>query len=139
MARVLHIEDDPKSRAGRRTVALPSILERSNFRHRVWLPATRAVGMAGLRFHDLRHTAGTLAARTGATTKELMARLGHASPRAALIYQHAADDRDHRIAEALDQMATEAGLDPAVPSMNRDRPPCSGTDLARRPGESFAD
>jgi len=32
---------------------------------------------------ELRHTAGTLAARTGATTKELMARLGHASPQAA--------------------------------------------------------
>jgi hypothetical protein len=35
----------------------------------------------------------TLAAYTGATTKELMARLGHASPRAAMIYQHAAADR----------------------------------------------
>ncbi|MEO7837534.1 MAG: tyrosine-type recombinase/integrase [Acidimicrobiales bacterium] len=106
------IEDDPKSRAGRRTVALPAVLvaelerhravfgcgaapdgyvfesaegtplERSNFRQRVWLPATRSVGLDGLRFHNLRQTAGTLAARTGATTKELMARLGHASPRA---------------------------------------------------------
>ena len=75
-------------------------LERSNFRQRVWLPAAKAAGLDGMRFHDLRHTAGTLAARTGATTKELMARLGHASPQASMIYQHAADDRDRRIAEA---------------------------------------
>ena len=39
----------------------------------------------GVRFHDLRHTGNTLAATTGASTRELMARMGHASPRAALI------------------------------------------------------
>jgi hypothetical protein len=43
-----------------------------------------------------------LAAATGATTQELMRRLGHTSPAAALLYQHAADDRDGHIARALD-------------------------------------
>ena len=43
----------------------------------------------------------TLAATTGASLKELMARMGHASTRAALIYQHASQDRDKVIAEAL--------------------------------------
>jgi hypothetical protein len=38
----------------------------------------------------------------GITTKELMARIGHASPRAALIYQHATERRDRKIAEYLD-------------------------------------
>lgn len=85
-------------------------VDANNFRHRVWNPATRGCGMVGLRFHDLRHTAGTLAARTGATTKELMVRLGHASPAAAMIYQHAAADRDRNIADALDHMIEEAGL-----------------------------
>ena len=33
-----------------------------------------------------------------------MRRLGHASPAAALLYQHAADDRDADIARALDAM-----------------------------------
>ncbi len=158
------IEDDPKSRAGRRTVALPAVLvaelerhrkvhgvalggyiftseegttlERSNFRQRVWLPAAKAAGLAGLRFHDLRHTAGTLAARTGATTKELMARLGHASPQASMMYQHAADDRDRRIAEGLDAMAEEAGLRPPETGEHHQSPARSGTDLARRtPGK----
>jgi integrase len=72
------------------------------------LPATEKAGVSGLRFHDLRHTAGTLAARTGATTKELMARLGHASANAALIYQHASSDRDRTIADGLASMYLEA-------------------------------
>lgn len=135
------IEGDPKSAAGKRTVALPGPvveelaahitrfvgreatsfvftsetglpLERSNFRFRVWDPATKAVGVEGLRFHDLRHTAGTLAAQTGATTKELMARLGHGSPRAAMIYQHATRERDRRIADRLaDMIDRDHGVD----------------------------
>jgi integrase len=56
---------------------------------REWTRARRAVGLEQLHFHDLRHVAGTMAAATGASTKELMHRLGHASPRAALRYQHA--------------------------------------------------
>jgi hypothetical protein len=46
--------------------------------------------------------------RTGATTKELMARMGHASSQAAMIYQHAAADRDRCIAEGLATMLREA-------------------------------
>jgi len=66
--------------------------------------------LEGLRFHDLRHTAGTLSAQTGATTKEIMARLGHASARAAMVYQHATEDRDRLIAERLTAMTQQAGL-----------------------------
>jgi integrase len=69
--------------------------------YKAWHRARRAVGMQGLRFHDLRHTGNTLAAATGASTKELMARMGHASTRAALIYQHAVHERDVAIAGAL--------------------------------------
>jgi integrase len=134
------IENEPKSEAGKRTVALPEPLvdelrehlsrfvdkgvdayvftstdgepiERNNFRKRVWLPATRATRMRGLRFHDLRHTAGTLAARTGATTKELMKRLGHSSANAALIYQHASAERDRSIADGLSDMFRDARME----------------------------
>jgi hypothetical protein len=54
-----------------------------------------------MHFHDLRHTGNTLAAAAGASTKELMARMGHASARAALIYQHAVRERAVAIAGAL--------------------------------------
>ena len=53
--------------------------------------------------HDLRHHASTSMARIpGVTTKELMARIGHASPRAALIYQHATEERDRAVADVLE-------------------------------------
>jgi hypothetical protein len=41
--------------------------------------------------------------------KELMARIGHSSARAALIYQHATAERDHAIASYLDDVARAAG------------------------------
>jgi hypothetical protein len=81
-------------------------LRRSNFL-RVWHTARSKAGVPGLHFHDLRHLGGTLAAATGATLKELMARLGHSSTRAALMYQHATTDRDQAIANALGSLVRE--------------------------------
>ncbi len=55
-----------------------------------------------MHFHDLRHTGNTLAATGGATTRELMHRMGHSSVRAALIYQHLVNGRDQAIADQVD-------------------------------------
>lgn len=73
-----------------------------------WTRARRALGLEGVRLHDLRHVAGTMAAATGASTKELMYRLGHASPRAALRYQHATGKRDEAIADGIDRILDAA-------------------------------
>ena len=66
--------------------------------------AREAAGRPDLRLHDLRHTGAVLAAQTGATIAELMARLGHSTPAAAMRYQHAAEDRDREIAAKLSMM-----------------------------------
>jgi len=124
----------PKTEAGRRTIAIPphvlpdlkahlgtnvadapdslvfdspegAPLRRSNFNRRIWRPACIAVGLDDFHFHDLRHSGNTLAASTGASLKELMRRMGHASPRAAIIYQHATAERDRALADALSQLA----------------------------------
>jgi integrase len=123
----------PKSAAGRRTVALPAVvvealaehlarytakspeafvflssqgkhLRRSNFNRRVWQPATRAAGVEGLRVHDLRHTAGTLATAAGGSLREVMDRLGHSTTVAAVRYQHVMADRDAAIARELNRL-----------------------------------
>lgn len=122
----------PKTQAGVRTIALPASIradvERHLMRHTTpedrgflfanqsggplrrttffaaWDDARRRTGLQHLHFHDLRHTGNTLAAGTGASIKELMARMGHASARAALRYQHAVRSRDRAIAEALDDI-----------------------------------
>ncbi|WP_233492507.1 tyrosine recombinase XerC [Blastococcus sp. TF02A-30] len=121
----------PKSAAGRRSVAIPphiigdlqhhlamyaqpgphglvfvgpkgGLIRRNNFASRVWAPAAEAAGLpAGSHLHDLRGWGATIAARHGATTKELMHRLGHASPAAALRYQRAEQDRDAALAAAM--------------------------------------
>jgi integrase len=83
-------------------------LRRSNFRRRWWLRATRAAGVEGLRFHDLRHSAATLALAAGANTRELMERMGHTSPTVALRYQHVMAGRDQAIATALDELVQAA-------------------------------
>jgi len=133
--------DTPKSAAGVRTIHLPPHLlpelqhhldtfvpsdcpyvfpnskgepiKRSSFRS-VWLLARKKAGLPNLRFHDLRHTGNTLAAATGASTRELMARMGHSSMRAALIYQHATNDRDAAIAAALSEIAAGSDASPGA-------------------------
>ena len=123
----------PKSAAGVRRIALPTglrdevrahldefaepgrtgrvfvgprgqTLRRSNWT-KIWRPAKKAAGIPdGVHLHDLRHTGNHLAAASGASTKDLMTRMGHSSMRAALIYQHATEDRDRAIADTLDRM-----------------------------------
>lgn len=78
--------------------------------YRWFYPAREAAGRKDLRWHDLRHTGATLAAATGATLAELMNRLGHSTVGAAMRYQHAAQDRDQAIAEALSRMAQPVPL-----------------------------
>jgi hypothetical protein len=72
-----------------------------------WHAACAVVGIDGVHPHDLRHFAGTTTARMpGITTKELMSRMGHASPRAALIYQHATQERDRVVADYLGERSS---------------------------------
>ena len=78
-------------------------LRRSNFRDD-WINARTKAGItADVHFHDLRHTGNTLAA-SGASLRELMNRMGHSTPRAALIYQHMVNGRDREIADRLGSM-----------------------------------
>lgn len=74
---------------------------------KTWEGARTAAGLPGVHFHDLRHTGNALAAATGANLAELMARMGHSSTRAAIIYQHATSDRDKVIADALGDLAKQ--------------------------------
>ena len=66
--------------------------------YRHWYKARHAAGRRDLRWHDLRHSGAVLAAATGASLAELMARLGHSTPQAAMRYQHVAPGRGREIA-----------------------------------------
>lgn len=67
--------------------------------------ARAAIGKEDLHFHDLRHFGGVMAAVAGATTKEVMDRLGHTTSTAAMRYQHVAAGRADALAERLSALA----------------------------------
>lgn len=69
-----------------------------------WVRARNRVGLPDLRFYDLRHTGQTFAAQQGAGLPQLMARMGHSTTRAALVYMHATADSDRQLAIQLDSM-----------------------------------
>jgi len=73
--------------------------------YRHWYRARDKAGRPDLRWHDLRHSGAVLAAATGASLAELMARLGHSTPQAAMRYQHAVAGRDREIAALLSKLA----------------------------------
>lgn len=77
--------------------------------YRHWYRARDTAGRGDLRWHDLRHSGAVLAAATGASLAELMARLGHSTPQAAMRYQHAAQGRDRQIAALLSKIAENGG------------------------------
>lgn len=105
---------DPKTEAPKRDVAIPSFVVPTLQEHldqhsepgrdgvvfkalrggvlhrqvidREWRRVRKAVGLDELHIHDLRHTALTWAARSGATLAELMAIAGHNNPTVVLHY-----------------------------------------------------
>ncbi|MGH9023581.1 MAG: tyrosine-type recombinase/integrase, partial [Acidimicrobiia bacterium] len=133
-----HEVSSPKSSSGRRSVPLPALvaealtehlavytepgadalvfpapeggfLRPENFRSRVWIPATKAAGVAPLRLHDLRHTCASLAIAAGADVKVLQRMLGHASAALTLDrYGHLMPGQARSVADRLDEMARRA-------------------------------
>jgi integrase len=83
-------------------------LRRATF-YKAWPATTEKVGVGELRFHDVPHRQHTRR-RNWRQHEGLMARPGHSSPRAALIYQHASRERDAMIAKSLsDTIASSVG------------------------------
>lgn len=140
-----HLIGPPKSDAGVRVVALPDEafdvlldhldgyvdaepsswvftgdkggpLREAVWQHQ-WAKARDSVGLPDLHFHDLRHLAATLAAETGAGVKEIMYRIGHSSPQAALHYQHATQRRDRSIADGISELIRRPPSEP--PTLER--------------------
>ena len=72
-----------------------------------FVKACKAIGKPNLTPHQLRHTGAVLAAQSGATTAELMHRLGHTTVQMALRYQHVAEGRDAELAERLSKLAEQ--------------------------------
>ena len=69
-----------------------------------WTAACEAVGITGLRFHDLRHVAGTMFASTpGATVKNVKRFLRQSTTRAAQLYIHATTTQQDALVAAMNE------------------------------------
>lgn len=67
--------------------------------------ASKAIKRPGLTPHGLRHSAATLSAQLGATTKELMEKFGWSDPAMAARYTHSTKQRQQELAEKLSNLA----------------------------------
>ena len=128
------VKREPKTKASRRTVAIPNFLvgaleeqlalrsseefvftshkgmciRKSDFIRRVFHPALKHIGREGFRFHDLRHTAVALAIDTGAHMKAIQVRMGHANIATTMdVYGHLMPNTDADLASALDTLRSE--------------------------------
>ncbi|AXE38383.1 Tyrosine recombinase XerD [Acidipropionibacterium virtanenii] len=59
-------------------------IDKDHWRQRHWVPARDGLGGDGLRIHEPRHTAASLAIASGADPKSVQRMLGHASVAMAL-------------------------------------------------------
>ena len=70
---------------------------------RRYVDAQKAAGLRSLRFHDLRHSFGTIAANAALSGRELQAWMGHADFRTTQRYLHYRERGDEaaRLASAF--------------------------------------
>jgi len=79
-----------------------------NWRKTVFDPARKAAGLEGLRPHDLRHTAASLAIQSGANVKVVQQMLGHASAAMTLdVYAGLFGDDLDSVADRLDSLVPQ--------------------------------
>jgi integrase len=84
------------------TTELGGALDYTNWRRRVWSPATQRAGLGGASFHDLRRAAATALVAEGVDLKTAQTRLGHSDPRLTIgIYAQASSQSDREAAGRL--------------------------------------
>jgi integrase len=141
--------DEPKTEAGRRTVAIPPFLievleqqlaERaqpgkdglvfvntrgktphlSSFTSQTWKKARERIGRPDLRWHDLRHTWVAMKIEAGAHPKEIQEEAGHSSYNTTMnIYGHLFESRGEKTADAMDAMYQAALAAPKTATVVR--------------------
>lgn len=86
-------------------------LDPHNWRRRVFQTAAERAGLAPLHPHALRHTAASLAIRSGADVLAVQAMLGHASLVTTQIYSHLHDTGLDEVAERMSEGALRSQQD----------------------------
>ena len=131
----------PKNRLGPRVSVTPDPTRPMSTWRTAWRSLTKTAGLAGLRFHDLRHHAITELAESSASDQTIMAIAGHVSPKMLAHYSHvrlearrkavealvtqpstevtsqAASQKADPIPQVLENLVDVAGIEPATPCL----------------------
>ena len=101
-------DEHPRSRrrpSGSLDLPRPGPLRKNNFTRRSWWPLRERVGLEGVRFLDLRHTAATLLLSAGVHPKVVQERLGHSTVALTLdVYSHVLGSLQREAADKLDEV-----------------------------------
>jgi integrase len=103
----------PKNRPGPAVSVTPDPTRPIITWRTAWRRLTKEAGLAGLRFHDLRHHAITELAESSASDQTIMAISGHVSPKMLAHYSHVRLDAKRT---ALQTLSKPAGTQPEVTS-----------------------
>lgn len=92
------------------------VLRRQNFSRRQFRPALRRAGLGeSVRFHDLRHSAASIAINSGANVKQVQQMLGHSSAMVTLdTYSHVFPALSEQLRDSLDSAYRDAENDSSV-------------------------
>jgi len=81
------------------------LVRRGNYRSRVFQPALKQIGLEGITFHGLRHSAATEWIAAGIDPKTVQHKLGHTNPKITLeLYTHYSTQADKQATELLDEI-----------------------------------
>ena len=98
----------PKSRPGPQVSVSPDPTKPMSTWRTAWRALTKEAGLAGLRFHDLRHHAITELAESSASDQTIMAIAGHVSPKMLAHYSHVRIEAKRK---ALESLTTRASVE----------------------------
>lgn len=144
---VLIMNQDAKSQASRRTMAVPPFLLdilaehlarrakpgpeefafigprggllRRSFEARFFLPAAQRAGLESLTFHGLRHVAASFLVDMGEHPRVIQHRLGHATSRLSMeLYAHVSDSADRMAATRLQKHFLESSAKQTRPFLD---------------------
>jgi integrase len=84
----------------------------ARFPQRRWEKALQAADLEDLRFHDLRHTAASYLAMSGATLAEIAEVLGHKTLAMVKRYSHLSESHTHMVVERMNERFLASGRAP---------------------------
>lgn len=99
-----------------------------DFGQRVWRPTLKALGMTGVRFHDLRHYhASAMLLLTQGDVQYVCKRLGHARPSITLdVYGHVLEHQGRDVSAAFANLRASARQQAASAEVTSPEPAASG-------------